>query len=63
MTRSSTETLRLLDATDLDWIDDVLDIVEAARAEPWRALQERVEHAGIPAAPVRIAESSARSVA
>lgn len=41
----ATSDVRLFDARDLPWIDDLLRIVEQCVGQPWRVLLERIEHA------------------
>jgi predicted nuclease of restriction endonuclease-like RecB superfamily len=37
--------LRLFEARDLEWIDEMLLLVEESVGQPWRVLLERIEHA------------------
>jgi predicted nuclease of restriction endonuclease-like RecB superfamily len=37
--------LRLFEARDLEWIDEMLLLVEDSVGQPWRVLLERIEHA------------------
>ena len=50
--------LSLLDDTDLDWITDVVDVIEACANQPWRIALERLDDTrriDLPRAPVRFA--------
>lgn len=51
-------TPSLLDETDLPWVTDAVDVVEAAAGEPWRVALERLDdtrRSEQPRAPVRFA--------
>jgi predicted nuclease of restriction endonuclease-like RecB superfamily len=62
MTPPPITPLRLFDARDLEWIDELLLLVEESVDQPWRVLLERIEHAPLRAGSRAVGDRARREI-